>query len=463
MTTRRQFLKAPALLLSRAAQPPNILFLLSDDQRWDSLGCMGNPLVRTPNLDALAARGTVFANHAVTTAICMSSRASIMTGLHTRNHGVVDFNRQYSRQQLDNIYPVRLRRAGYRAGFIGKWGLDKQPLPAEEFDYWRGFPGQGQYFPKGEPGPHLTDIMADQAVEFLESGERNKPFCLSVSFKAPHVQDNDSRQFLPAPQDIDAYAGVTFPYPKTFDTRYTSALPESVHRSENRRRWGVRFSTPELFQRSVRNYYALITGIDRAAGRMIESLRKQGLLDNTIIVYTSDNGFYLGEHGLAGKWLMHEESIRVPMIAAGPGIASGRRIHQMTLNIDIAPTLLSLAGLPVVPSMQGRSLLPFLHGENPEWREEWFYEHVFNAQGWISPTDGVRIRNWKYVRYPKESPVFEELYNTAEDPLEQRNLARDPKHKATLNYCRKRREIWSDALNNWSPTAQWRDPDAPRL
>ncbi len=463
MPTRRDLLKAPALLLSRATPPPNILFLLSDDQRWDSLGAMGNRFVKTPNLDALAARGTLFANHAVTTSICMASRASIMTGLHTRNHGTVDFNRQYTREQLDNIYPVRLRRAGYRTGFIGKWGLDKQPLPAAEFDYWRGFPGQGHYFPKGEPGPHLTDIMADQAVEFLEAGERNKPFCLSVSFKAPHVQDQDSRQFLPAPRDIDAYSGVTFPYPKTFDTRYTSALPESVHRSENRRRWAVRFSTPELFQRSVRNYYALITGIDRAAGRMIDSLRKSGMLENTIIVYTSDNGFYLGEHGLAGKWLMHEESIRVPMLAAGPGIASGRKVYAMTLNIDIAPTLLELAGQPVVPSMQGRSLAPFLRGENPEWREEWFYEHVFNAQGWISPTDGVRIRNWKYVRYPMETPVFEELYDTAVDPLEQRNLARVPNHAATLAYCRKRREIWSDALDRWSPTAQWRDPDAPRL
>lgn len=459
MTTRRDLLKAPALLLSRAAQPPNILFLLADDQRWDSLGCMGNPLVKTPNLDALARRGTLFTNHAVTTAICMSSRATIMTGLHTRNHGVVDFNRQYTRQQLDNIYPVRLRRAGYRTGFIGKWGLDKQPLPSTEFDYWRGFPGQGQYFPKGEPGPHLTDIMADQALEFLEAGEQSKPFCLSVSFKAPHVQDNDSRQFLPAPQDVDAYAGVTFPYPKTFDTRFTSALPESVHRSENRRRWGVRFSTPELFQRSVRNYYALITGIDRAAGRMIESLRRRGQLDNTIIVYTSDNGFYLGEHGLAGKWLMHEESIRVPLLAAGPGIASGRRVDAMSLNIDIAPTLLDLAGVPAVPSMQGRSLLPFLRGENPKWRTEWFYEHVFAAQGWISPTDGVRSGNWKYVRYPKESPVFEELYDTASDPLEQRNLARDPQHSATLNRLRKRREIWSAALDSWSPNTPWRDPD----
>jgi arylsulfatase A-like enzyme len=458
MLSRRSLLQAPSLLLRRAAPPPNILFLLSDDQRWDSLGSMGNPFVKTPNLDALARRGTLFTNHAVTTAICMSSRASIMTGLHTRNHGTIDFNRQYSRRQLDDIYPVRLRRAGYRTGFIGKWGLDKQPLPSGEFDYWRGFSGQGRYFPKGEPGPHLTGMMAEEAIEFLQAGERDSPFCLSVSFKAPHVQDNDSRQFLPDPQDIDAYRGVNFPYPKTFDTRFTSALPESVHRSENRRRWAVRFSTPELFQRSVRNYYALITGIDRAAGRMIESLRKTGQLENTIIVYTSDNGFYLGEHGLACKWLMHEESIRVPLLAAGPGIAGGRKVDAMTLNIDLAPTLLSLAGAAPVPSMQGRSLVPFLRGNNPSWREEWFYEHVFDAQGWISPSDGVRFRNWKYIRYPKEDPVFEELYDTATDPLEERNLAGDSRHAAILSGLRKRREIWSDALDTWSPGKAWRDP-----
>ncbi len=458
MLTRRDLFKAPALLLNRAAPPPNILFLLSDDQRWDTLGAMGNRLIKTPNLDALARRGTLFTNHAVTTAICMSSRASIMTGLHTRCHGTVEFNRQYTRDQLSRIYPVLLRRAGYRTGFIGKWGLDKQPLPEGEFDFWRGFPGQGKYFPKGEPGPHLTSIMGDQAIEFLSSGPGSSPFCLSVSFKAPHVEDPDSRQFLPDPEDEALYRNTTFPLPKTFDTRYTSALPESVARSENRRRWAVRFSTPEIFQRSVRNYYALITGVDRAAGRMIETLRQRGLLDNTIIVYTSDNGFYLGEHGLAGKWLMHEESIRVPMLAAGPGIASGRRVDAMTLNIDIAPTLVDLAGIPSVPSMQGRSLSPFLRGQNPQWRNEWFYEHVFEAAGWISPTDGVRSGKWKYFRYPKETPVFEELYDVAADPLEERNLARDPRNSDTLARLRNRREVWSAAMDAWRPDTPWADP-----
>ncbi|WP_321470887.1 sulfatase [uncultured Paludibaculum sp.] len=446
-TSRRAFLAAPSLLAMQGQRRPNILFLLTDDQRWDSLGCMGNRIVRTPNIDRLSRGGVTFGEQFVTTAICVTSRASIFTGQYARCHGVTDFNRQFSAEQLNRIYPVALRHAGYRTGFIGKWGLDKAPAPSDAFDYWAGFLGQGKYFPNGEPGPHLTTIMTSQAQEFLRTCKQNQPFCLSVSFKAPHVQDDDPRQFLYDPADASLYADQRMPVPKTMDSESITKLPLSVQRSEGRRRWGVRFSTPELFQQSVKGYYRLISGIDRSVGTMLGELDKLGLRENTIVIYTGDNGFYLGEHGLAGKWFMHEESIRVPLIMQGPGIASGRRVDAMSLNVDLAPTMLDLAGVPIPDEMQGRSLRPWLEGRIPAWRREWFYEHKFRANGWIPPTEGIRTERWKYTRYPEESPVFEELYDLNVDPLEERNLAAEADHRSTLETLRTRRKVWSDSLD----------------
>ncbi|MBN9661265.1 MAG: sulfatase [Acidobacteria bacterium] len=446
-TSRRAFLAAPSFLAMQGRKRPNILFLLTDDQRWDSLGCMGNRIVQTPNIDGLSRGGVTFGQQFVTTAICVTSRASIFTGQYARCHGVTDFNKQFTAEQLNRIYPVALRHAGYRTGFIGKWGLDKAPAPREAFDYWAGFLGQGKYFPEGEPGPHLTTIMTGQAREFLQSCRQNEPFCLSVSFKAPHVQDEDPRQFLYDPADAALYANQRMPVPKTMDSESITKLPLSVQRSEGRRRWGVRFSTPELFQQSVKGYYRLISGVDRSVGTILGELEKLGLRENTIVVYTGDNGFYLGEHGLAGKWFMHEESIRVPLIVQGPGIASGRRVEAMSLNVDLAPTMLDLAGVKIPDEMQGRSLRPWLEGRSPAWRSEWFYEHQFRAAGWIPPTDGIRTERWKYTRYPAESPVFEELYDLKTDPLEEHNLAAEAAHRATLEGLRARRKEWSDSLD----------------
>ncbi|MGJ5818450.1 sulfatase family protein [Paludibaculum fermentans] len=447
-TSRRAFLASPSLLAMQGRKRPNILFLLTDDQRWDSLGCMGNRIVQTPNIDRLSRGGVAFEKQFVTTAICVTSRASIFTGQYARCHGVADFNKQFTAEQLNRIYPVALRHAGYRTGFIGKWGLDKAPAPKEAFDYWAGFLGQGKYFPEGEPGPHLTTIMTGQAQEFLQSCKQHEPFCLSVSFKAPHVQDEDPRQFLYDPAESALYANLRMPVPKTMDSESITKLPLSVQRSEGRRRWGVRFSTPELFQQSVKGYYRLISGVDRSVGAILGQLEKLGLRENTIVVYTGDNGFYLGEHGLAGKWFMHEESIRVPLIVQGPGIAAGRRVNAMSLNVDLAPTVLDLAGVKIPGEMQGRSLRPWLAGQSPSWRSEWFYEHQFRAAGWIPPTDGIRTERWKYTRYPEESPVFEELYDLNADPLEERNLSAEAAHRSTLEALRARRKAWSESLDS---------------
>jgi arylsulfatase A-like enzyme len=183
---------------------------------------MGNSIIQTPNIDSLSRSGVTFENNFVTTAICVTSRASFFTGLYARRHGIIAFNQQFSAAQLERTYPAVLRKAGYRTGFIGKYGLDGGELPVNGFDYWRGFKGQGSYFPKGEPGPHLTQIMSDQAVEFLEGARAEQPFCLSVSFKAPHVQDDDPRQFLYDPRDAGCTATRRSRCPKP-PTRATSS------------------------------------------------------------------------------------------------------------------------------------------------------------------------------------------------------------------------------------------------
>lgn len=451
--TRRQFLGTSAAAAAQTGKRPNILFLLSDDQRWDTLGCMGNRLIRTPHLDALAAQGTVFENCFVTTSICATSRASIFTGQYARTHGVNNFSDTFRPGRFALTYPQLLRAAGYRTGFIGKYGVGSE-MPEKAFDYWRGFPGQGKYFPQGEPGPHLTDIMGDQALEFMTP---QQPWCLSVSFKAGHVQDEDPRQFLPSPKTATLYEGVRFPVPKTMEARYIAELPPSVQRSENRRRWAVRFGTPALFQESVRNYYRLLSEIDMQVGRIVEHLRKSGQLENTVIVYSGDNGFYLGEHGLAGKWLMHEESLRVPLLVIDPRAKGGQRRKETVLNIDIAPTLLAAAGLPPAPGTQGRNLLPLARGEAAAgWRTEFFYEHLLPFP-WIPRTEGVRTNEWAYWRYLDENPIFEELYDLRNDHLEERNLAGGSSHRAQLETMRGKWQRWRNHLEQYDPAMPFRE------
>ncbi|MFZ2148003.1 MAG: sulfatase-like hydrolase/transferase, partial [Sedimentisphaerales bacterium] len=237
-----------AALGAAAKRRPSIIFLLTDDQRADTMGCAGNPIIQTPNMDALAANGVRFRNAFVTTSICASSRASIFTGQWTRRHGIIDFGTHFSEAALVQTYPMLLSRDGYRIGFIGKYGVGpEKDLPIDKYDYWKGFPGQGIYEHKDENGSykHLTQIMGEQAVEFLNGCSQDRPFCLSVSFKAPHVQDNDPRQFIYDRAYENLYSDVTIPTPETADPRYFDALPEFLRTSEARRRWNIRFPNPE--------------------------------------------------------------------------------------------------------------------------------------------------------------------------------------------------------------------------
>jgi arylsulfatase A-like enzyme len=430
-----------AALQAAPKRQPNIIMLVTDDHRADALGCAGNPIIQTPNMDDLAANGVRFTTAFVTTSICASSRASIFSGQWTSRHGIIDFRTHFSEEAFAETYPMLLSQAGYRTGFIGKYGVgSKKDLPIDKYDYWKGFPGQGRYENKDENGnyKHLTQIMGEQATEFLQGCSQDRPFCLSVSFKAPHVQDSDPRQFIYDRAYSDLYKNTTIPTPETAHPRYFDALPEFLRTSEARRRWDIRFPNNEKFQESVRSYYRLITGVDVVIGKIRDRLKQLNLDDNTVIMLIGDNGFYLGDYGLAGKWFPHELSIRVPLLVYDPRANNRHRglTHdQMALNVDIAPTILELAHLKAPQQMQGRSLVPLLKGRKPRWRTEFFYEHPF-VHKTIAKSEALRTKRYKYARYIDYD--YEELYDLENDPAETINLAKDEKYQKILNSLRKR-------------------------
>ncbi|GAB4139659.1 MAG: sulfatase [Planctomycetaceae bacterium] len=422
--------------------PPNIIFVLTDDQRFDTLGCAGNQIIKTPHIDALAKNGVRFTNMFCTTSICAVSRANFITGQYARRHGIHGFRKGLTPEQFADTFPAVLRSKGYRTGVIGKWGIGGKP-PRDHYDLFAGFPGQGRYFPKGksgQPGTHLTHKLGDQAVSFLESCPKNKPFLLQLYTKAAHCQDGDPWPFQPDPRYNSLYTDVKIPTAKTATEKHFRQLPKFLQTSEARRRWFVRFANRELYQKSVKDYYRLITGIDDVIGRLRKKLEEKGVANNTVIIFTSDNGFYLGEHGLAGKWYMHEESIRLPLVIYDPRMPEklrGRTLDELVLSIDIAPTIMQLARTKIPTSVQGKSLVPLLANRKTNWREDFLYEHLFKHRS-IPQTEGVRTKRWKYTRYISVEPVYEELFDLKTDPHEETNLAGDAKHAAKLAELRKR-------------------------
>jgi arylsulfatase A-like enzyme len=407
---------------------PNILFILTDDQRWDTLGAAGNRIVRTPNLDRLARQGVLFTNSFGTTPVCYASRATLYSGQYNRRHRIESFADVFTRAALEETYPLLLRGHGYFTGFVGKWGIGEREdqLPVDDFDVWNGFAGQGSYFEPGEP-EHLTARQGHQGAAFVRTAP--EPFQLTVAFKAPHVQDGGcSCTMPPDPSDLHLYDDVTIPSPRTATDEAFQALPRFLRDSEGRVRWYDQFATPEMAQKSLKDYYRLITGMDRAVGEIVAALEARGVADRTLIVFTSDNGLLLGEHGLTGKWLMYEEAIRTPLVVVWPEMPAerrGSRAGQMALNVDIAPTLLEAAGVRAPARMQGRSLRPLVLGERVAWRSEWFFEHHLFWPG-IPVSEGVRRARWKYVRYVFEEPIYEQLFDLEADPFEEHDVLHTP-------------------------------------
>lgn len=434
-----------------AEQRPNLIFILCDDLRHDALGCMGNSIVQTPHVDALAARGVTFKNAFVTTAICWTSRTNILFGQYgskldshdARKLRTTKINAAY----LKDTYLGQLKAVGYYLGYIGKWHVGDPPT--DLFDMNAAYAGQGSYWLKVQGKPkHLTEHIGDQAVEFLKIAPKEQPFCLAVGFKAPHVQDGfKTEPYQHHPDFATHYETVHIPAPPLTNQAFFLSQPEFIRESMGRQRWEYRLGPPESlnFQRSVKRYYRMVSGVDAQVGRIIQALDQTGQTENTILVFTSEHGVYLGARGLAGKWLGHEPSIRIPLIVYDPRLpqsSQGSRRKEMVTTLDFAPTLMELGGANIPKAVQGRSLVPLLQGKPAkDWRTEYYYEYLAPI-GTIPRSIGLRTERYKYLRYIDQQPVYEELYDLKTDPLEANNVATADAYQALLKQMQQKCDAW---------------------
>ena len=431
---------------------PNILFLFADDQRYDTLGCAGHPIVQTPTIDRLANEGVRFQNAFVTTAVCWVSRAVVLTGQWARSHAEREAVPRVTPQALSTIYPVQLRAAGYRTGYFGKWHLQAPPgfEPAAQYDRYEAI-GRNPYIKSLPDGTkrHETDLVCDRGIEFIQAQSKDRPFFLNLNFNAAHAEDNDRRpgQHYQWPSSVDGmYEDKTIPPPRLADPAIYERHPDFLKESINRARFFWGYDTPEKYQTNLRAYFRMISGIDRAIGRVIAALEQAGLADNTIIVYSADNGYYLGDRGFQGKWSHYDESLRVPLVIYDPRLPKaqrGRVAAQMALNVDLPATFLDWAGAKKPATYEGRSLTPILQGKAAaDWRTHFFCEHLD-----LAPTltwEGVRGQRYVYARYFDQKPAFEFLHDLQTDPDQLKNLANDATHAEAL---KKMRELCDAEMN----------------
>lgn len=414
---------------SKSVEKPNIIFILTDDQRWDALGYAGNKIIQTPEMDRLASEGVYFKNAFVTTPICAASRASIFTGMYERTHGYTFQQGNLKQPYADISYPALMRHSGYYTGFFGKFGVNFEKVDSlfdvvDDYDRNGRFDNSRGYFYKsiGNDTVHLTKFTSWQAVNFIENVPADQPFCLSLSFSAPHAHDPAPEQYFWQPEVDSLYQNHVFDSPKLAEEIWFENQPEYVRNGFNRTRWHWRFDTPEKYQHSMKGYYRMITGIDREIGKIRQVLEEKGMADNTVIILMGDNGYFLGERQLAGKWLMYENSLRVPLIIYDPRSNTHRDVEDLALNIDIPSTIFELAGLQVPEEWQGVSLAGYTRDESPaRIRDIFLCEHLWNFDN-IPPSEGVRTKKWKYFRYQNDL-AHEELYDLENDPDERKNLA----------------------------------------
>ena len=501
-----------------AAKPPNIVVILTDDHRADYLGCAGHPILKTPNIDQLAADGTYFNNAFVTTAACTPNRTCLLTGQYERKHGVTFGSASsLNEEAFAATYPMLLRKAGYYTGYIGKnhtpigeavdgqglklgkwaWNPEDAQKPLgkgkhgynsgvmeQGFDYWYGNHNHTTFYPKWNHRIY-HNALAETQIEILQEGTlqffkpnpqfagtkdflktkpADQPFCLLVNFNVPHGAGTSSMKLRP--DDPELYRSTyrdqidEMPMPSTYiagaDIK-TPKIPKNVYNGEYIPTYDYVKNEADLRERLVRTCQT-VTGVDRLVGALVAELKAQDLYENTIIVFTSDHGLQFGEHGLGGKVLLYEESLRIPLIIFDPRQPAdqhAKKPGQLALTIDIAPTLLDLAGLSIHPEMQGRSLRPLLEGnKDAPWRKDFFAENMYMGQNYPR-IEAVRGERYKYIRYfdkKKDKPhhialtasirgeqaIYEELYDLKEDPKETTNLATSPEHKHIFTRLRAR-------------------------
>jgi arylsulfatase A-like enzyme len=406
---------------ARAADKPNFLFVYTDDQRWDALGVVQRehgdkgrfPWIKTPNMDRLADEGVRFRNMFVVNSLCSPSRASFLTGCYGHVNGIVNNHTQFNDKNV--TYAGLLRAAGYRTGFVGKFHMDSQTGQRPGFDFSASFIGQGRYFDcpievNGKAAPskgYVDDVCTDYAIQFIKDN-KDKPFLIAVGLKACHGP------FEPPERRKDDYAG-----------ELARSVPNlnipAIYKEDAKKKEDA----PEKVPVNL-NYFRCIAGADDNLGRLLKTLDDLKLADDTVVVFCSDNGYYLGEHGLGDKRSAYEESMRIPLIVRYPKLRKkGKTLDQLALNVDIAPTLLDLAGVPVPKEMQGRSWRPLLEGKDADWRKAFFYCYFYESNAGTPTATAVRTDKAKLVKYPGHDK-WTELFDLARDPYETKNLIDDP-------------------------------------
>ncbi|MFK7818445.1 MAG: sulfatase [Planctomycetaceae bacterium] len=450
---------------ARADDRPNIVFLMADDQCTYSMGCYGTPGVKTPNLDQLAADGMIFDRHYDTTAICMASRANVMTGMFEYKTGCNFTHGPLLREHWARTYPMLLRQKGYMTAFAGKFGFEvadkpqtrgakgiSGTLPESDFDHWGGGPQQTHFQTKrnksmakyADKYPHSTLSYAAFAEDAIaDAASKQKPLCLSISFKAPH------RPVQPDPQFNHVYAGATFTKPANYGREHGHGFSKQSRQGRQYERFHS-WNYSAKYDEVMAKYYQQIYAIDVAVGRIRESLKKHGVEKNTVVIYTSDNGFLCGSHGYGSKVLPYEEASRVPLIMFDPRHEnSGKqlRCNALTGNVDFAPTILALAGLPRPDNMDGQNLMPLYDNPNGSVHESLPLINVWGPR--TTHSLSVVTQGWKYIYWPFAGEGFEateELYHLAKDPLELKNLADD---ETSQTHLVRMRQAYDNAHQKW--------------
>lgn len=404
----------------------NIVFILIDDLRYDTFGFMGHPIVETPNIDSIAQDGIIFERAFVTISLCSPSRATYLTSLYAHNHKVLD-NSTRLNPELPT-FPKLLQESGYETAFIGKWhmgGSSDEPRPG--FDRWVSFKGQGNYFDQtfnidGETKKidgYNADVLTDFAEDFIKK-VHDKPFMLYLSHKSVHGE------FVPPERYKGCYDGKQHPHPASMANTEENYKGKPDWVKAQRDSWhGVdgMYNDTVDFDEFTQSYLECVRGVDDSVGRVMAALKEKGLLDSTLLVFTSDNGFLFGEHGLIDKRCMYEESIRIPLLARCPDLFTGnQKKTELITNLDIAPTFLEVAGVNIPESMQGMSFLPLLKGENMKWRDAFLYEYFWERSFPQTPTVlGIRGDKYKLMQFHGVWDYYE-MYDLENDPKEMNNL-----------------------------------------
>ncbi len=459
----------PGITVSKASakleERPNLVVIVVDDQRWDELGAAGHPFLKTPNIDKMAKEGALFTNSYAVSPLCSPNRASIMTGQNISSHGIVDNIARNKASHRLRIFAKELQAAGYETAHVGKWHMGNDPTKRPGYDKWVCIPGQGEsinpiFWEDGKLNTingYVTDVLTDISIDFIKK-ERDKPFFLYIGHKAVHPQmqqkDDGSVDFdagmsyIPA----DRHKGI---YEKEMFKRRKNADKEAIAKSDkevikaaikqkesdaNRKIFGniLDHGTAE---ETIRRRSEMLLAVDESLGRIMKELKAINKLDNTVIVFTSDNGFYYGEHGLSiERRLPYEETIRVPMLIRYPKlIKGGTKIDDFALSIDIAPTMLDLGEAKIGDHINGKSLVPLFKEKNPNWRKSFLVEYVSyeKPMPWLIGTSykAIRSGNYKYIHWIHH-PEQNELYDLAKDPEELHNLAKNPKMKKVIKKLR---------------------------